>query len=255
MDDPAFAEDRAAVFKRAREAGVIALINPGSNIKESEAAIKVAREYANVFAAVGVHPHAATSELDLKLTEQQLEKLIIDPVVVAVGEFGLDVKHGVENLDVQIALATMQIQLAKKHELPVILHCRGAYDELIQILKKDGGGKENPVAGVVHCFAGGPKELRALLDLGLHIAYGGLVTFGKKTEDLLAAVMETPLERMLLETDAPYLTPVPRRGKRNEPAEVATVAQFIADLRKIPYAELARVTTENARNVFALSNA
>lgn len=211
----------------------------------------MANTYKNVFAAVGAHPHAASPALDLDFISQALETLVVTPKVVAVGEFGLDVKHGAENLPLQMELVLRQLKIAKKHNLPIILHCRGLYTELLELLTKEG----SVFRGVVHCFAGSTKDMQSLVDMGLYVAYGGLVTFGKKTEDLLEAVRNTPLDRMLLETDAPYLTPVPRRGKRNEPAEVATVAQFIADLRKIPYAELARVTTQNARNLFDLPHA
>jgi TatD DNase family protein len=254
LDDKAFEADRTEVFTRAQKAGVTTIINPADSVEGSRRVIAFARENANVFAAIGVHPsvlsrgsdqYDETFSLDSAIAE--LEKLADDQRVVAIGEFGLDVKHGSEDLDKQKDVMRGLLSLAKKSELPIILHCRQAYDDLVEVLKDFSG-----LRGVVHCFAGGPEDLKKVLALGLHVAYGGLVTFDKKTEALHEAVQQTPLDRMLLETDAPFLTPVPRRGKRNEPAEVATIAQFIAELRGMPFADLAAQTTANARKLFAL---
>ncbi|MFH0830774.1 MAG: TatD family hydrolase [Parcubacteria group bacterium] len=248
LDDHAFDKDRQAVYERAKTAGVVALINPGSNLEDSQIAVKLAHEYSNVYAAVGLHPHftVSASEQALVRAESELLRLTADPLVVAVGEFGLDVKDGA--LQMQLSAARRLLTLAQRQKLPVILHCRQAYRELFSLIEEVG----KPLEGIMHAFAAGPTELDQALKLGLHVAFGGMVTFEKRTELLREAVKACPLERMLLETDAPYLTPEPRRGQRNEPAEVATIGQFIASLRGISYSELAEATTKNARRLFGL---
>ncbi|MFO0702678.1 MAG: TatD family hydrolase [Candidatus Andersenbacteria bacterium] len=252
LEDEQFDEDRLQVWQAAQAAGVVTCISPGSNVEDSQKAITVAHELDSVFAAVGIHPHYLPKNgPELQQSIETLDKLAADDRVVAIGEFGLDVKHGREELDAQLRAVSLQLELAAKHDLPIILHCRSAYAELAKVVSEEGKG----LRGVVHCFAGTPDDLKLMLDLGLHVAYGGMVTFEKGMEALREAVKQTPLERMLLETDAPYLTPVPRRGQRNTPAEVVTVAQFIAELQGISYAELAAATTRNARQLFSLPDA
>jgi TatD DNase family protein len=249
VDDHAFDEDRGAVLERAQRAGVVGIINPASSIVDSRAVVKLAHQHPAVFAAVGIHPNevgADVQKLDVALDE--ISQLAKDPEVVAIGEFGLDIKHGAQHLAHQKVVMRRQLDIARDHSLPIILHCRQAYKELVEVVRQSAG----EYRGVVHCFAGGPAELKLVLDAGFYVAYGGLVTFEKNTKALREALTQTPLNRLLLETDAPYLTPVPRRGTRNEPSEVATVARFIAELRGIPYSELAHVTTENARTLFRL---
>jgi len=251
LDDNAFDADRTAVWKRAQDAGVVAIVNPASNLDDSRAVVTLAHEEQGVFAAVGVHPQAAVemSESDLTSAIKVLDELCKDPAVVAVGEFGLDSKNG--SPEKQMPAVRALLKLASKHELPIILHCRDLYKELFSLL--DEAGPKH--TGVVHSFTGGPAELEQILQRGLHVAFGGIVTFEKKTDQLREAVKQCPIDRMLLETDSPYLTPVPRRGKRNEPAEVVTVGEFIAKLQGISYAELARATTQNARRLFSLPDA
>ncbi len=283
LTDLAFNEDRAEVLERAGEAGIMAIINPGSTLRASREALSYARKTANVFAAVGLHPHeipgqglpdkkikpgnnGVSSATDLnqkslglaqkkvqkpntfKAALAKLEELVTDPAVVGIGEFGLDLSVDQSSFEVQEKALVAQIELANRYSLPIILHCRAVYDELEKILSKH----PPKVPGIVHCFTGTPKQLKKLLNLGLYIAYGGIVTFKNNTEQLHEAVQQTPLDRMLLETDAPYLSPEPARGKRNEPARVETICQFIADLRQISYSEIAQKTTSNAREVFAL---
>lgn len=251
LDDRDFDDDRQAVYQRAREAGVKTIINPGSDLEDSKAAVALAHKLPNVFATVGIHPHNTADEgLRAPLKDQiaGIDQLAKDDRVVAIGEFGIDIKHGTEQLAQQKEALRLQLELARSHKLPIVLHCRLAYKDLDQVIEEAGGSFE----GEVHCFAGGPQDLKLILDRGLYVAYGGMVTFGKKTEHLLESLKQTPLDRMLLETDAPYLTPMPRRGKRNEPAEIVTIAHFIANFLDIPYAELARITTENAKKLFRL---
>ena len=258
LDDKAFDEDRAAVWERAQAAGVAAIINPASNIDDSRATVKLAHEMPGVFAAVGIHPHAAVEMNAQKLeeAEKELSKLSKDQTVVAIGEFGFDSKNG--SAEVQKPAVQMLLKLAHAQELPIILHCRDMYTDLFAAIDQSStahskDGLQGPKhTGVVHSFTGGPAELDQILKRGLHVAFGGIVTFDKKTELLREAAKQCPLDRMLLETDSPSLTPVPRRGRRNEPAEVATICDFIAKLRGISYAELARATTQNARRLFSL---
>jgi len=248
ITDPAFDDDRDEVIARAANQGVTRLINPGSDLESSRAAVDFAQLHPNIFAAVGLHPHALLVP-DLESAYKEIEQLAKDPKVVAIGEFGLDLKHEGSDLTAQQEVFRRQTALAKKTNLPIILHCRAMYDDLIKLVKTEAKG----LPGVVHSFAGDAEQLKQLVELGYYIAFGGIVTFDKRTEALREAAKVVPLNRLLLETDAPYLTPVPRRGKRNEPAEVVTIAQFIADLRQISYAELAQATTLNAEHVFKLN--
>ena len=248
LDDAQFDQDRAQVLRQAQTAGIVALINPGSSLEDSQRAVDLARQIEMVFAAVGLHPHYLPKDgPDLSQALETLDKLAADQKVVAIGECGFDFKHGREGFDQQRQALSLQLALAKKHNLPVILHCREAYSELAAVVKDYSG-----LRGVVHSFAGGSDELELMLDLGINIGLGGIVTFGKGTEKLRAAVKQIPSDRLLIETDAPYLSPVPRRGRRNTPAQVVTNAHFIADLRDVAYADLADVTTRNARQLFAL---
>lgn len=251
LDDVAYEDDRPAVWEGAKKAGVAAIINPASNLEDSQAAIRLAHENSGIFAAVGIHPQVAVTLDEPALTKavQRLDELLKDPLAVAVGEFGLDSKNG--SAEKQAPTVRALLKLAQKNDVPIILHCRDMYKELFELL--DEAGQKH--AGVVHSFTGGPEELEQILKRGMYVAFGGIVTFEKRTEQLREALKACPLDRLLLETDAPYLTPVPHRGKRNEPAEVVTVGHFIANLRGISYAELARATTQNARQLFSLPDA
>ena len=251
LDDLQFDEDCARVIRDAQSEGVVGIINPGSDLVTSRAAVDLAHKELNVFAGVGLHPHTAGPELDVDKALAEIDRLAADAEVIALGEFGLDTKHSDDTLDLQKVLVREQLGLAAKHSLPIILHVRDHYDLMALMLEKHGDG----LPGVVHSFTGDPKEAQKMLEIGLYIAIGGIITFEKGTNALRQAAKDIPLDRLLLETDAPYLTPEPRRGKRNEPSEVATVARFIADLRGIPYAELASTTTNNARTLFSLPDA
>jgi len=247
LDDEQFGEDRLRVWEAAKKAGVVACVNPGSSLEDSQSALELAHTLDNVYAAVGVHPlYLPKNGPELDQTIESLGELAKDEKVVAVGEFGFDVKHGRAEMDAQRRAVVLQLELARANDLPIILHCRNAYAELVEVLKDEGKG----LRGVVHSFAGGPAELEQVLALGLHVAIGGIVTFEKGTEGLREAVKQVPIDRLLLETDAPYLTPVPRRGQRNTPAEVRAVAEFVAQLRGMNLEELAAATTINARKLF-----
>ncbi|MFO0704533.1 MAG: TatD family hydrolase [Candidatus Andersenbacteria bacterium] len=251
LDDAAFKEDRTAVWQRAQDAGLVSIVNPASSLEDSRTAVELAHEVSGVFAAVGIHPQVAITLDETALTKavQELDQFLKDPLVVALGEFGLDSKNG--SAEKQAPTVRALLKLAQKNKVPIILHCRDLYTELFSLL--DEAGPKH--TGVVHSFTGGPREMEEILKRGMYVAFGGIVTFEKRTEQLREAAKACPLDRLLLETDSPYLTPVPRRGKRNEPAEVVTVGQFIANLRGISYAELARATTKNARQLFSLPDA
>lgn len=250
LDDEQFGEDRLRVWEAAKKVGVVACVNPGSSLEDSQSALELAREMDNVYAAVGVHPlYLPQNGPELEQTIESLDELARDEKVVAIGEFGFDVKHGHAEMDAQRRAVELQLELARSRNLPIILHCRNAYTELVEVLRGAGKG----LRGVVHSFSGGPADLEQVLALGLHVALGGIVTFEKGTEGLREAAKQIPLDRLLLETDAPYLTPVPRRGQRNTPADVRTVAEFVARLRGTTLEELAAATTANARALFDLN--
>lgn len=252
LDDEQFGEDRLQVWEAARKAGVVACINPGSSLEDSQSAVELTGIMDNVYAAVGVHPlYLPKNGPELEQTIESLGELAKNEKVVAIGEFGFDVKHGRAEMDEQRRAVELQLELARERNLPVIIHCRNAYAELVEVMRDSGKG----LRGVVHSFSGGPADLEQVLALGLHVALGGILTFEKGTDGLREAAKLVPADRLLIETDAPYLTPVPRRGQRNTPAEVATVAQAVAELRGVPYAEIAAATTRNARQLFSLPDA
>ena len=251
LDDLQYDKDRNRVLRDARSEGVVGVINPGNDLDTSRAAVALAHQELDVFAGVGLHPDNAGPELNIEKALAEIDGMASDAEVIALGEFGLDTKHSDDTLDRQKILVREQFGLAAKHGLPIILHVRDHYDLMAKMVSKYGKG----LPGVVHSFAGSPEDAQRMLDLGLYIAIGGIITFEKGTKALREATKSIPLERLLIETDAPFLSPEPRRGKRNEPSEVATIARFIADLRGIPYAELANATTTNARTLFSLPDA
>ena len=253
IDGDAFDEDRDEVVKRAREAGVVAMLNVGTgdpNSDDFRKAVTVAEKYENVFASVGVHPH------DAKLYDDAAEAHLVDLTrsekVIAWGEIGLDYYYDHSPRDVQREVFRRQIRKAKELGLPIIVHSRDADEETAQILRKEYGvdGHSGPV-GVMHCFGGTAKMAADLLPLGFLILFAGNVTF-KKAENLREAAKVVPLDRLLVETDCPFLTPVPFRGKRNEPSYVVHTARFLAELYGVEFETLAGQTTENFLNFFGL---
>ncbi|MAT05953.1 MAG: LuxR family transcriptional regulator [Acidimicrobiaceae bacterium] len=234
----------AAALDAARAAGVTGMVAVGCDRPTSEASIAVAAEHEDVWATVGLHPHDADQGVDT------IVDLIGSPRVVAIGEAGLDYFYDNSPRGLQRAAFAAQIQLAHDHGLPLVIHTRDAWDDTFDVLDAEG----LPDGTIFHCFTGGPDEARACLDRGAHVSFSGIVTFRSAT-DLQAAARLVPLDRMLIETDAPYLAPMPHRGKTNQPAYVAHTAQFIADLRDVRVAEVAQATDRTARAVFRLPSA
>ncbi len=247
LDMNDFQRDREEVLDRAFQSGIVHIISVGIDVNSSVAAIDLARTCGSVSAAVGCHPHNAETCNPSDL--ETLADLASDPEVVAWGEIGLDYFRGYARPDAQIPLFQRQLRRAEDLHLPVVIHDREAHDDVYAILKRMGKGERK---GVIHCFSGDLELATAFIDLGYFISIPGTVTY-KKAEQVKDVAASIPMDRMLVETDAPFLAPVPRRGKRNEPAYVRFTAMEIARLRSIPFEELGRRTTENARYLFGLS--
>jgi len=244
LDFPQFDEDRAAVIRRARKAGIIAIVNIGVDLPSSRAAIALAEQYDFVYAAVGVHPHDAKTVTSHTL--DALRTLAQHSKVVAIGEIGLDYYRDLSPRSVQRRAFVAQLELASELGLPVAIHDRDAHDDVLTTLQSRSG------QGVVHSYSAGPERLEEVLALGFYVGISGPVTF-PKAERLRAVAAQVPLERLVVETDCPYLTPVPYRGKRNEPAYVRYVAEQIALARQVAPQAIAQATTQNAQRLFGIS--
>ncbi|MBD0326775.1 MAG: TatD family hydrolase [Pyrinomonadaceae bacterium] len=244
IDGEEYDADRDEMIERARAAGVVAILNVGTGDPHSgtlERAVKVAETYEGVYAAVGVHPHDA--RLFDESAERRLESIVSESkCVIAWGEIGLDYHYDHSPRDVQREVFARQLRLARAASLPVIIHSRSADDDTVAILREEWQGAE--FGGVMHCFGGSVEMARSVLELGFTISFAGNVTF-KKAENLREVARLVPPERLFIETDCPFLTPVPFRGKRNEPARVVEVARCLAELRGLEADEVGRITAEN----------
>lgn len=240
-----FDRDRDAVVERARAAGLEAIVTVGIDLEDSRKAVSLANRYDMVWATVGVHPHDAKS-IGAE-TYDELKLLAAEDKVVAYGEIGLDFFKNYSPRDKQIARFGEQLDLCRDLGLPVIIHDRDAHGETLAMLTEHRGS----LTGVVHCFSGDYAMARRCLDLGYYISIPGTVTYGK-ADVLREVARKIPLDRLMVETDAPFLSPEPKRGKRNEPAFVAYTARKIADLRGESFELVAAKTTENARNLFGI---
>ena len=246
LDLQDFDHDRNQVIERAIKGGLSRIITVGIDMVSSIAALKLAREYDSVFAAVGYHPHNAS-----ECNRQALNKLIetaSDPKVVAWGEIGLDFYRNRSLRDDQMNVFLQQLEIAGKLGLPVIIHDREAHNEILSILKKTGKGDRK---GVIHCFSGDTNMAMTLIELGYYISISGVVTF-KKAPLVKEVASKIPLDRLLIETDSPYLAPIPKRGKRNEPLFVTYTAKEISRLRGIELEELAVAVSANTERLFGL---
>ena len=248
LTDTQFDEDRTALLTRARQAGIGRFITIGATGEfwHNEKAVALAQEQPDVFATVGVHPHNA--ETITPETYAHLRRLAQEPKVVGLGETGLDFYYEYAPRAAQRKHFRAFIQLALELDLPLSIHVREAYAEAAEILRQEGGGQ---VRGVMHCFTGTAPEAEALLALGLSLSLSGIVTF-KNAQELRAVVPIVPMNRLLIETDCPYLAPVPYRGRRNEPAYVSRVAATIAQLKAAPLEEVAQATWRNTARLFRL---
>jgi len=253
IDGEQFDADRDDAVRRAKDAGVAAMLNIGTGDPHSDdfrRAVAVAEQYENVYAALGVHPH------DAKLYDDEAELHLVGLVelsekVVAWGEIGLDYYYDHSPRDVQEIVFRRQTRKASELDLPIIVHSRDANDETIAILTEECSG-DGFRGGVMHCFGGTPQMAEALMKIGFLISFAGNVTF-KKAENLREAARVVPLDKLLVETDCPFLTPEPHRGKRNEPAFVVHTACFLADLYGVDIARLAAQTTQNFLNLFRIN--
>jgi TatD DNase family protein len=244
LDD--FASDRKDILARAKHAGVQQMVTIGIDLPSSRRAIALAEEKGEIFATVGIHPHNAKV-----LSPEDIQELLIlagKSQVVAYGEIGLDFFRNYRAQSLQIACMEEQLNLAHKLGLPVVIHDREAHQEVFQILHQN---RVWELGGTMHCFSGDWSFAKKCLDLGLHLSIAGPVTF-KRSQTLQELAQNCPLDRLLIETDAPYLAPVPKRGKRNEPAFVVYTAEKIASLRKLPVEEVGKQTSLNARRLFGL---
>lgn len=247
LNDQQFDKDREQVICRAQEEyGVTGIINIGYNHETIRTSLALAEEVDFIYTAIGWHPHDATTFNEEALL--WIKSLCSHPKVVALGEMGLDYYRNRSPREVQAEVFRQQIRLAREVKLPIVIHCREAYQDTLQILKEE---KAEEIGGVMHCFGGDQEVAAQCLEMGFMIGIGGPVTFknGHLAQEIARWV---PLDRLLIETDAPYLAPHPYRGKRNESGYVRLVAEKIAQLRGISFEELAQQTTANACRLFGL---
>jgi TatD DNase family protein len=268
IDGPEYDADRAEVIARAHDAGVTTMLNVGTGDPHSgafERAIELAERHSEIYCAIGVHPH------DAKHFDGAAEQRLIDLAkqstrVVAWGEIGLDYHYDHSPRDVQREVFRQQLRIGRSLNLPVVIHSREADDDTISILREELSERDTVVPpvdhapdaratnqGVLHCFGGSLKMAQQAIDLGFYISFAGNLTF-KKADDLRNIACALPLDRLLVETDCPYLTPVPFRGKRNEPARVVETAKFLADVKGVAFEEVGRVTSASFARLFLADN-
>jgi len=247
IDDQKFNEDREAVLKNAQAAGVELIVNPGADEASSFRAVAMSEKYPMVYATVGIHPHDAkdyiTSKHDALLKEWAKKEK-----VVAIGEIGLDYHYDYSPRDIQQEVFIRQLVIAKEVKLPIVIHNRESMEDMVRILKEYFAPA---YGGIMHSYSGSVEMAKIFLDMGFYLSISGPLTFSNARK-LPEVVAMMPLERLLIETDSPYLTPTPHRGKRNEPAYVHFVAAEIARIRGITVEEVGEITTQNAKRVFGI---
>jgi TatD DNase family protein len=253
LEGPRFDADRAEVINRARAAGLerIVAIGSGTGPGTLDCAIKIAEQHDWIFATLGIHPHEAKLAGDADFVE--MEQLARNPRVIAWGEIGLDYFYDHSPRDVQKTVFSKQMEQARTAKLPIVIHCRpsndseNAWDDTLQMLRDEWA--PSGLGGILHCFTGSWKHASAALDMGFYISFAGNVSF-PKAENIREAAKKVPLDRMLIETDSPFLAPVPHRGKRNEPAFVINTAHTIGQLHGLSKEEIGARTTENFYTMF-----
>lgn len=245
LDFDVYEEDREKVIQRAIESQVLAIITIGTDLESSRRAILLAEKYASIYAAVGIHPGdcARTSPRDFSV----IRDLGRHPKVVAIGEIGLDYYRMHAEAEMQKEVFKKQITIARDLNLPVIVHNRDSHGDVLEILTKQGGLE---LSGVLHSFSGDEDFLQAVINLNFYLSFTGNLTYKKNTS--LPLIQKVPIANLLLETDSPFLSPVPLRGKRNEPAYVVHIARRIAEIKEIELDILSKVTTDNAKTLFKL---
>lgn len=255
LDGEKFASDQEQVIERAREAGVEAIvaIGNGDGPDQVDCAIRLAERYDFIYATLGIHPHEA--RLANESAYQNMERLARHPKVIAWGEIGLDYFYDHSVREVQREVFTRQMELAAAAKLPIVIHCRpsegsdNAWEDCFELLREQWS---TGLGGILHCFTGTWQQAKAALDMGFMISFAGNLTF-PKAQPIRDAAMEVPLDRILIETDSPFLAPVPHRGKRNEPAFVKETAHKLADLRGLTTQEVGERTTRNFYKFFKLA--
>lgn len=246
LDDRKYDGDREEMLQRAQDRKICNIINVGYDLPSSRRSLALAAKYDFIYAAVGVHPHDAAEAGENYL--QELREMAAQPKAVAIGEMGLDYYRNLSPKEIQQRVFREQIRLAAELEKPIIIHDREAHGDVMTILSEETLGQAK---GVLHCFSGSLEMARECLKMGFYLSIAGPVTFHNANK-LCEVAANVPLDRLLIETDAPYLTPEPHRGKRNESAYVAYVGQRIAEIRGIPVEELAAATTANAKRLFKI---
>ena len=259
LENKRFDSDRADVFARARESGVTTMLaignGDGPGTSTLDCAIQLARQNEGIYATVGIHPHEAA--LAKQADFEELERLASDPKVVAWGEIGLDYYYDHSPRDVQQRVFVQQMEMARAAKLPIIIHNRpsdnseNAWDDLFRLLREHWAS--SGLGGVLHCFTGTVEHARAALDIGFMISFAGNITY-PKAQNIRDAAAMAPLDRIFIETDSPYLAPIPHRGKRNEPAFVVEVARQIGELRAVQAEGIGQQTSENFARFFGISD-
>jgi TatD DNase family protein len=246
LDFPEFQEDFEAVLTRADEAGVKTMMTICTHVTKFDQVHAIAKAHDNIFCTVGIHPHNADSEPEV--TVDQLVDWASDPKVVGFGETGLDYFYEHSPREIQQRQFRTHIEAARKLDLPVIVHTRDAEDDTLALIEEEYN--KAPFRGLIHCFSASDEFARRVVAMGFYISISGIVTF-KKAEDLRLAVKNVPVERLLVETDAPYLAPIPKRGKRNEPAYTAFTAAKVAEIKGLSEEEFAKQSTDNYFALFS----
>lgn len=252
IDFPDFDSMREDAIKRFFNANGEAIIDVGCDMKSSERAVELAEANENIFAAVGIHPHDADAATDENL--KRLEELLLRHKTIAMGEVGLDFfKEPFCDPEIQEDAFRKQLEIAELHQKPIIIHCREAYVEVLEILKSY---KTSDWKGVLHCFTASPDVAQEFLEMGFHISFTGVITYYKKDSKDESFLIETlkamPLDKIMVETDAPYLSPIPHRGEINEPLFVKYVINRIAEIRDVSPTEIENATSDNARKLFGI---
>lgn len=246
-DDEQFDTDRADVLKRIQEQDIVRVVNPASNLSSARKCIELSEAYDFVYCAVGIHPHDSQ-----EYSQQSLEiirKMAEHKKVVAIGEIGLDYHYDFSPRDVQKQCFAAHIQLALQLELPLIIHNRESHKDILDIVKAEKGYN---AGGVFHCFTGSVEMAKEVLDMGFYIALGGAVTF-KNAKRPVDVAKYVPIDRLLVETDSPYMAPVPYRGKRNDSGYLSEIIQKISEIRNTDFNDIAMNTTQNANRLFGLN--
>lgn len=253
--------DMQEAIERAARAGISKIVNVGNSLRSSKESVEIANQYPHIWATVGLHPHEAETLMHLGSTIEELRSLAQSDKVVAIGECGLDYYSATgdkrqvirEEKEKQKALFKAQLELAQELSLPIIIHSRDSAEDTLDILQTTNDKRRTTLGGVIHCFTYGPDVAKKFLDLGFYIGFTGFITFEQvKFDHIREAAKTVPIEKLLIETDAPFLAPEPNRGKTNEPAFVVDVAQKIAELKNISLEEVAEQTTKNAELLFGI---